>query len=105
MLIKSDHFLTVNHRKLKLQQWKEEKERKKQLEKKAEKPAFKVGVFHHNVGSPFKSEVSNLSHTRTNKAIGASFIKIKNIKSTPSLINKDSIAPENFKFKVRSIML
>jgi len=37
---------------LQLEKWKEERNRKRLLEKKRAKPAFKVGVVHHRIYSP-----------------------------------------------------
>ncbi|EZA54923.1 Guanylate kinase-associated protein mars [Ooceraea biroi] len=44
-----------NERFKKLQKWKEERERKKQLEAAKKKPAFKVGVVHHSLSSPWNT--------------------------------------------------
>jgi hypothetical protein len=60
----------VDCRKLKLQKWKEdklnrwkeEKQKQKLVKKASEKPAFKCGIVHHKVGSPYLNDISNMNY-------------------------------------------
>jgi hypothetical protein len=82
---------------------KEEKQKQKLVKKASEKPAFRCGIVHHKVGSPYLNDISNMNY--------------KNMLSIPAkrggqkythescTTNKDhhtykSFAPPNFHFKV-----
>ncbi|XP_066584025.1 putative autophagy-related protein 11 [Prorops nasuta] len=116
----------ADERLLKLQKWKLEKARLKQLEQRSKKPVFKVGIVHHNIYSPATKDKSlTCNHTckqikvepsprkrvtrateklRQAKAIALSKIKNKTLKSnkrdSAELNNtaKVSFAPVDFKF-------
>ncbi|KAJ9595727.1 hypothetical protein L9F63_013090 [Diploptera punctata] len=86
--VTSNNQNDISDRKVRLQKWKEERNQKRAMQKKEEKPIFKVGVFHHKMGSSYLSDVSNLNLSKINrKRMGSSFTTCT------------SFAPSNFKFK------
>jgi hypothetical protein len=96
-------------RKLKLEKWKEEKQRQKLLKKALEKPVFRCGAVHHKMGSPYLNNLSNMSHTDHNKKASSTHAvlehprvgqKTATMKKTAVEDNRKSFAPSNFKFKV-----
>lgn len=105
------HFseTATDSRKLRLEKWKDEKQRQKLLKKASEKPVFKCGVVHHKMGSPYLNDLSNMSHIEHNKNASSTHAglehprfrqKTAGMKKTSVTNNTKSFAPTNFKFKV-----
>jgi translation initiation factor 2 alpha subunit (eIF-2alpha) len=94
----------------KLQKWKEEKQRHKLLKKASEKPVFKCGIVHHKVGSPYLNDISNMNYTKRAMKMSSMPAKCEGqkvihksctLKTNAFTDNKErSFAPPNFKFKV-----
>jgi hypothetical protein len=92
----------VDCKKLKLQKWKEEKQKQKFVKKASEKPAFKCGVVHHKVGPSYLDDIFNMNYKKMSsipeKREGQKFT------NESCTMNKDlrtykSFAPPNFHFK------
>jgi hypothetical protein len=94
----------ANLRKLRLQKWKEEKQRRKLLKEALQKPAFKCGVVHHKIWSPCYNNSSNISHIKHNKKASSTPAKpeLARLRQKPAVMKTTSFAPANFKFKVVS---
>ncbi|XP_021933124.1 disks large-associated protein 5 [Zootermopsis nevadensis] len=89
----------VDSRKLRLQKWKEEKLQKKLLMKASEKPAFKCGIVHHRLGSPYFTDISNVSYIKKVPTLARLGQKTVVAKKNHFPDTKQSFAPSDFKFK------
>jgi hypothetical protein len=74
--------------------------------KSKEKPVFKCGIVRHRLGSPYLSDISNVSYVK--KAS-----KLEELKHKTDVVKKNSVAdneeksfaPPNFRFKVFIVVL
>jgi hypothetical protein len=103
----------VDCRKLKLQKlkedklnrWKEEKQKQKLVKKASEKPAFKCGIVHHKVGSPYLNDISNMNYKKMSIPAKREGQKFTQESCTLNMdlhtySKEQSFAPPNFRFKV-----